>query len=154
MLTYNTEYEFQRTSSGETVSLTATISLYKGDIPMKEYYFRTGDPNCNTKGTRLKDGVMVDVEDDSPTEDYTKSEIPDFSSLTPIDTETYIWNIPSELRTTAQPVDKSGKTPAKAGDFEIKQSLIRMKLKEDTEHINSLATLEARNDANEYDFTI
>ncbi len=116
MLSLNTTYDFQRTSSGETHSITVTVGVYKGDIPTKTIYTRTTpDQDSN----------------------FTELEVPDYSSKTPEETDIFIWTIPTELKTTAQPVDRSGKTPERTGDFEHKLDLIKMELAEDTEYTNT-----------------
>ncbi len=116
MLSTHTTYDFQRTSGGETHSITITVGVYKGDIPKKTIYTRT-TPDQDS--------------------DFTALEADDYSSQTPEETDTFIWTIPNELKTTAQPVDRSGTTPERTGDFEHKLDLIKMKLEDDTEYTNT-----------------
>ena len=120
MLSTHSTYDFQRTSGGETNSITVTVGVYKGDIPTKTIYTRT-TPDQDTE--------------------FTELEVADYASKTPEETSTFIWTIPSDLKTTAQPVDRSGKTPERTGDFENKLNLIKMELEDDTEYTNTRDTL-------------
>ncbi len=120
MLSTHTTYDFQRTSGGETNSITITIGVYKGVIPTKTIYART-TPDQDS--------------------DFTAMEADDYSSQTPEETDTFIWTIPTELKTTAQPVDRTGETPERYGDFELKFSKIKMILADDTEFTNTRDTL-------------
>ena len=120
MLSTHTTYDFQRTSGGETHSITVTVGVYKGVIPKKTIYTRT-TPDQDS--------------------DFTAVEVDDYSSQTPEETDTFIWTIPSDLKTTAQPVDRSGTTPERTGDFEHKLDLIKMELADDTEFTNARDTL-------------
>ena len=53
MLSLNTTYDFQRTSGGETHSITVTVGIYKGDIPTKTIYTRT-TPDQDSNFTELE----------------------------------------------------------------------------------------------------
>ena len=120
MLTNYTEYEFQRDSSGKTISLTAKVGIYRGAIPTREQYFRT-TPDQDT--------------------DFTKFEVSDFSSSTPIEVIKVPYNIPSNLQTTSTPVDRSGETPERNGEFEINLLKIKMILDEEGDIIEANSTL-------------
>jgi hypothetical protein len=120
MLSTHTTYDFHRTSGGETHSITIIIGVYKGVIPQKTIYTRT-TPDQDS--------------------DFTALEADDYSSQTPEETDTFIYTIPTDLKTTAQPVDRSGTTPERTGDFELKLSKIKMILDDDEEFINTRDTL-------------
>ena len=120
MLTNHTEYEFQRDSSGKTISLTAKVGIYRGAIPTREQYVRT-TPDQDTE--------------------FTKFEVFDFSSLTPLEVIEVAYNIPSNLQTTATPVDRSGETPERYGEFEINLQKIKMILDEEGDIITANSTL-------------
>tara|TARA_B100000579_G_scaffold278571_1_gene230452 strand:+ start:84 stop:491 length:408 start_codon:yes stop_codon:yes gene_type:complete len=120
MLNIHTTYEFSRNSDGETISLTGTVGAYKGEIPTKKIFVRT-TPDQDT--------------------DFTEIEVLDYESVTPKETSVFIWNIPTDLRTSATPVDKSGSTPERNGEFEDKLKQIKEQLDDDTEYTNTVSSL-------------
>jgi len=120
MLSTHTTYEFQRNSDGLTISLTGTVGIYRGVITTKKMYLRTTPDQ--------------DV-------DFTEFDVSDYSKHTPVETSQFIWNIPTDLRTTTTPVDRSTSTPARNGEFEIKFDAIKALLEEDTEYTNTRDTL-------------
>jgi|TARA_B110000196_G_C20853593_1_gene523985 hypothetical protein len=119
MLSTHTTYDFLRTGT-ETTSITITLGVYKGVIPRKTVYTRT-TPDQDS--------------------DFTAIERDDYSSQTPEETSTFSWNIPSDLRTTTQPVDRTGTTPERTGEFENKFDLIKMALDDDSDYTNTRDTL-------------
>ena len=128
MLSTNDTYEFHRKNNGETVSLTCTISLYDKTPSSKTIYYR-----------------------DPPGEEtFETAEVPDYSSIKPIDEIEFSWSIPEELQTSAQPADRSGSTPEKFTDFDNKLKRIKMLLSDDTEYTNTYNTLWDRHTDNEF----
>ncbi len=119
MLSTKDTYEYQRKSNGETVSLICTISIYDKEPSNKTVYYR-----------------------DPPGEETFKSvEVPDYSTITPIDKIEFSWNIPTNLQTSAQPANRSGSTPEKFTEFDEKHEQIIMILEEDSEYTNTYKTL-------------
>ncbi len=121
MLTSFTTYDFQRTSGGKTVSLQALVSIYEGEIPTKVMYYRT-TPDQDTE--------------------FTQYDQLDFSSLTPLETIKVPYTIPSKLQTTELPADRSGTTPERYTDFDIKLREIKTELdEEDSDVTTAIHTL-------------
>jgi hypothetical protein len=94
MYHYNAEYDFSRTA-GKTTSVTVAVSVYDEEtIPTKKRWARS-----------------------SATE-QTEFDIPDFSGLTPVETQSFVYNIPTDKQTTATPIDRSSNADTDLGEFE------------------------------------
>ena len=97
MYHFNAEYDFSRTA-GKTTSVTVAVSVYDVDtIPTKSRWGREG-----VEGSQ------------SPLE----MSIPDFSGITPVETQSFVYSIPTDKQTTATPVDRSSNADTDLGEFE------------------------------------
>lgn len=95
MIHLNAEYDFLRTAAGTTSSVTVAISVYDIEtIPTKKKWARSTET------------------------EQTEIDIPDFSGLTPVETQSFVYSIPTDKQTTATPIDRSSNADTDLGDFE------------------------------------
>ena len=103
MYHFNAAYDFSRTA-GKTTSVTVAVSVYDVDtIPTKSRWGRTG---MNDRALYSSDGTQ------------TAFDIPDWSGLTPVETQSFVYSIPTDKQTTATPIDRSSNADTDLGDFE------------------------------------
>ena len=94
MLNTNSIYTFTRRADGSTSSVSVQVSIYNVDtVPTKKYW---------SKDARERD---------------TEIDIPDYSSLTPLETRQFSYSIPDALSTTAEEVDRSSNADAPLNIF-------------------------------------
>tara|TARA_B100000287_G_scaffold347916_1_gene335966 strand:- start:920 stop:1291 length:372 start_codon:yes stop_codon:yes gene_type:complete len=110
MIHLNTEYEFHRTSAGKTISVTATIGVYDEDdaIPTKKRWARKS------------------------ASEQESFDIPDFSSLTPVETKEIVYTIPEKWQTTETPVDRTKNADQQYGEFDEFFWEIRAEIEKDS----------------------
>jgi hypothetical protein len=105
----NSEYDFVRTATGKTSSVTVAVSVYDEEtIPTKKKWARS-----------------------SATEQI-EFDIPDFSSLTPVETQSFIYTIPTNLQTTATLIDRSSNADTDLGQYEEYFYKIRDEVEKDS----------------------
>ena len=111
MIHFNTDYEFHRTSGGKTISVTATIEVYDEDsaIPTKKRWARTSET------------------------EQTSFDVPDYSSLTPVETKEIVYTIPEKWQTTETPVDRTKNADQQYGEFDEFFWKIRDEIEKDSE---------------------
>ena len=107
MLSTNSTYTFSRRADGTTNSVSIEVSIYnESTVPTKKHW-------CKDDGT--------------PTE----VDIPDYSSLTPLETMQFSYTIPLELQTSATEVDRSSNADTPLGEFEKNLVIIKNNTKDD-----------------------
>ena len=101
MLTTNSTYTFSRRADGTTNTVLIAVSIYNDTtIPTKKHWGK---------------------DDGTPTE----IDIPDYSGLTPLETMSFSYNIPSNLQTTTTPTDRSSNADTPLTQFD--QNLLNIK---------------------------
>ncbi len=111
MIHFNTDYEFHRTSGGKTISVTATIEVYDEDsaIPTKKRWAKTSET------------------------EQTSFDVPDYSSLTPVETKEIVYTIPEKWQTTETETDRSSNADQQYGEFDEFFWKIRDEIEKDSE---------------------
>ena len=98
MYHYAAAYDFSRTA-GKTTSVTVAVSVYDVEtIPTKSRWIRTGAEGSRGAGEEF--------------------DIPDWSGLTPVETQSFVYSIPTDKQTTATPIDRSSNADTDLGEFE------------------------------------
>ena len=109
MIYLNAEYDFLRTAAGTTSSVTVSVSVYDEEtIPTKKKWARSSET------------------------EQTEIDIPDFSSLTPVETQPFIYTIPTNLQTTATPIDRSSNADTDLGQYEVYFDKVRDEVEKDS----------------------
>ncbi len=110
MIHFNTDYEFHRTSGGKTISVTATIEVYDEDsaIPTKKRWAKTSET------------------------EQTSFDVPDYSSLTPVETKEIVYTIPEKWQTTETQVDRTKNADQQYGEFDEFFWEIRAEIEKDS----------------------
>ena len=114
MYYYNAEYDFSRTA-GKTTSVTVAVSVYDEEtIPTKKKWARTA--------------AVAAAE----AADHVEFDIPDYSGLTPVETQSFVYNIPTDKQTTATPIDRSSNADTDLGQYEVYFDKIRDEVEKDS----------------------
>ena len=107
MLSMNSTYTFSRRADGTTHAVSIEVSIYKeSTVPTKKHWVRD-------------DGVPTEID------------IPNYSSLTPLETMQFSYTIPLDLQTSATEVDRSSNADTPLGDFEKNFWVIKNNTKDD-----------------------
>ncbi len=101
MLETNTTFTFQRDSDNKTISCTVATSVYD-----ETYVYKT---------IALRTTPDQDV-------DFTTVRMLDFDNMSALETKSFNYTLEDAQQTTANPVDRSGSTPARNGEFEAKRA--------------------------------
>ena len=99
MLETNTTFTFQRDGDNKTISCTVATSVYDETYVYKTIGLRT-TPNQDV--------------------DFTTHQVLDFDNMSALETKSFNYTLEEAQQTTANPVDRSGSTPARYGEFEAK----------------------------------
>jgi hypothetical protein len=109
----NSEYDFVRTATGKTSSVTVAVSVYDEEtIPTKSRWMRTGAEGSRGAGEEF--------------------DIPDWSGLTPVETQYFVYNIPTDKQTMATPIDRSSNADTDLGQYEEYFYKIRDEVEKDS----------------------